>query len=374
VIPADNVFALLAVLLGVSALGVSMENTRLGKHVSGVMIVIGLSIVLANTGVIPRQAPLYDVIWVYLIPFAIALFLIKADLVSIITKGGRVLAAFVIGTVGICAGALLGSALLDLGESEASLAAVFTATYTGGSLNFAGVADMIDFRDSSLLAAAIAIDNVLGVVYFVVIGAATTLTAVRRRYPWRIESIISLSEREAGPERAPTPSGLLSALALAALACAAGIYLANALGFAGYSILFITAIMVALATVARSFLSALTGAEMFAMLFMYLFFAILGAGADIVAMFGAALPIFLFVIVLLTTHLVLVALGARLFRINYAEACIGSLACVGGPPVAVAFAVLYGWRSLALPGVLTGVLGYVAGSFIGVAVFRALSA
>lgn len=370
-IPPDNGFAILAVFFALAAIAAALEKTRFGKRISGAMIVIALSVALANLGVIPASAPAYGVIWTYLVPLAIALFLIKADLVSIVVEGGRTLIAFLFGAAGVVAGAWLGTQVLDLGPYEAEFAAVFSATYTGGSLNFAAVAEAIGFRDAANLAAGVAIDNVVGLGYFLLVGAIGTWSVFRARFPWRAEALVEGAATDA-PEaaRAPTIIDLALALGLAALACAAGLAVAAALGLDSYGILFVTVIMVAAATIGRRWLQPIAGSEVLAMLFMYLFFALLGAGANIAAMLGAAPALFAYVLIIFAVHVLFILLGARLCRLNHAEILVASTACIGGPPIAVAFAVLFGWRRLAVPAVATGVLGYVLGNFIGIGMFE----
>lgn len=369
-IAADNAFALLAVFFAVAAIGAGLERTRLGKRVSGVMLVIALAIVLAQLRVIPASAPVYGAIWTYLVPLAIALYLIRADLLGIVVEGGRTLAAFAFGAAGVVAGAWLGATWLDLGPFEAQYAAVFSATYVGGSINFAAVAEAIGFREPTALAAGVAIDNVVGLGYLLAVGASASWPWFQRRFGWRSEHLVGGGDAVEPAQRVPTVLDLALALALAALACAAGAAIAAAMGHAHYAILYTTALMVAIATFGRRWLKDIAGPELAATLLMYLFFAVLGAGADLGAMLGAAPSLFAYVLVIFAVHLVFILAGARLLRLNHAEIIVASTACIGGPPIAVAFAVLFGWRRLAVPAVATGVLGYALGNFVGIGVFR----
>ncbi|MDR7193953.1 DUF819 domain-containing protein [Luteimonas terrae] len=371
-VPADNTFALLAVFFGITAIGALLEKTRFGRRVSGVMLVIAIAIALAHFRIIPAAAPVYGAIWTYLVPLAIALFLLRADLVSIVVEGGRTLVAFLFGAVGVAAGAWLGAQLLDLGPFEAQYAAVFSATYVGGSLNFAAVAEAIGFRDPSALAAGVAIDNVVGLGYLLMVGAAASWPLFSRHFAWRAHRLTDVGDQADAVERVPTVIDLSLALGLAALACAAGTAIADALGQPAYAILYITLLMVAIATLGRRWLRSIAGPELAATLFMYLFFALLGAGADIGAMLGAAPALFAYVLIIFAVHVVFILVGARLCRLNHAEIVIASSACIGGPPIAIAFAVLFGWRRLAVPAVATGVLGYVLGNFVGIGLFEAL--
>ncbi|TQD51765.1 DUF819 family protein [Lysobacter aestuarii] len=356
-----------------AAIGAALERTPLGRRVSGVMIVIALAMLLANLGVIPRAAPVYDVIWTYLVPLAIALFLLRADLVSMLVEGGRTLLAFAAGALGVVLGAWLGARVLDLGIYEAQYAAVFSATYTGGSLNYAAVAEAIGFRDPSALAAGVAIDNVVGLGYLLVVGAVANAALFRRHFAWRSEGLGEATGASAAAPRTPSLIDLAIALGLAALACATGDALAAAIGQPSYGILFITVIMVAIATLGRRWLRGLAGEDLVATLFMYLFFAMLGAGADLGTLLDAAPALFAYVLLVFLVHVAFVLLAGRLFRLNHAELVIASTACIGGPPIAVAFAVLFGWRRLAVPAVATGILGYVVGNFVGLGLFNWLA-
>src|SRR3546814_703293 len=147
-------------------------KTTLGRRVSGVMFVIAIAIALSHFDIIPASAPVYDAIWTYLVPLAIALFLLRADLFSIVVEGGRTLVAFLFGAVGVVVGAWLGAWLLDLGPFGAEYAAVFGATYVGGSINFAAVAEAVGFRDPTALAVGVAIDNVIGLTHLARAGPA----------------------------------------------------------------------------------------------------------------------------------------------------------------------------------------------------------
>ncbi len=369
----DNIFGLLAVLLALAAFAAGVEQTSLGKRISGAGIILLSALAASHFNIIPRSAQVYGVIWTYLVPVAIALFLFRADLIKVFAEGGRVLIAFMAGMAGSVAGALLAALFFDLGANEAKIAAVFSATYTGGSLNFVAVADALRFEDASQLSAALAIDNILGVGFIIVLNLLAGWRLLQTRFHWRGESVwgeAAVAER--AEEGAPSLFQLLTALAIAVSVTAASETIAGALGIADYSLLVLTVLMTAVATVGRNFLARLRGEDVLAMIFMYLFFAIVGAGADVNGILSAAPGMFWMVLMIFAVHLVFLTAAGAFFKLNYAELIVASLACIAGPPVAAAIAILFKWRNLVLPGILTGILGYVLGNFVGIGVYSLL--
>ena len=367
----DNPFAVIAVLLAATAIAALGEQTALGKRLSGAMIAIIVSIAFANIGLLPRQSPVYTVIWSYFVPLAIALYLIKADMRRILSEGGRVLVGFLFGAAGVVVGTVVASVLLDVGELTAEYAAVFSATYIGGSMNFAAVSEAIGFKAETELAAALAIDNVLGLGYFILLGSVVAWPITKANFGWRLDQLNEKTAIGDGPKKTVLELvDVTLSLTIAAGACAVGFAIAAAAGTPTFAILFVTAIMLTVATIARSRLATLNSDEVLGTVLIYLFLATIGAGADLVSMLQAAPALFAFVLIILLMHIVFIVLAGMIFKLNYAELAIASFACIGGPPVAAAFAILFGWRQLAAPGVLTGVFGYAAGNFIGVSLFH----
>jgi uncharacterized membrane protein len=372
-IETDNIFGLLAALLGICVLAAGLERTSWGKRISGAGIILLAALAGAQFGVIPRSAPLYGAIWSYLVPLAIALFLLKADLIKVFTEGGRVLIVFLAGMAGTIAGAALAALIVDLGANEARIAGVFAATYTGGSLNFVAVAEAVGLEDSSQLSAALAIDNIFGVGFILMLNLAAGWSLFQRWYGWRADRLgdVTLSD-EGASGGGVSLFGLLTALAISAAAVAISGAISTALGIASYEMLVLTVLVTVIATLGRKVLAGLRGEDLIAMMFMYLFFAIIGAGADLGEMLQAAPGMFVMVGCIFVVHTLSVLAVGRLLKLNYAEMVTASLACIAGPPIAAAIAILFKWRNLVAPGILTGILGYVLGNFAGVGLFSLL--
>ena len=139
----DNIFAMACVLSGLAFIGFWVDGTELGRKTSGVVWVILLGILLSNTGVIPTKSQAYDFIGGVLMPMAIPLLLIKADLRRIFRESGRVMIGFGIAALSTITGALIGYLLLDLGNIGPKAAAVYSAGWIGGAVNFVAVSEAV---------------------------------------------------------------------------------------------------------------------------------------------------------------------------------------------------------------------------------------
>lgn len=363
-------FALWAVLIGIAGFGFWTDSTRIGKQLSGVGIMLVAAMVLGNFGVIPHAAPAYDVVWGFLVPAAVPLLLLKANLRRIIPETGPILGAFLLGVAGTLAGAVLGLLILPVGDTGPDLAGILSSTYIGGSMNFAAVAEALEFNEPTLLTAALAADNVVGTLHILVVVLIPSVAILRR---WIPSPIVENAEPVLHDELASTdevlPLNLVHiclVLTISLVIGAIGYGVAGFLNMPNYGILFITAITLLIANVFHKQLEKLHGGFEIGMMMMYIFFATIGAGADVAVMIDAGVMIFVYASFIVITHITVMVLGAKLFRMDLAEVVVASLACIGGPVAPAAISASRGWRTLVTPGLMVGILGYAVANFIGV--------
>ncbi|NOZ94850.1 MAG: DUF819 family protein [Acidobacteria bacterium] len=366
-IPATNTWGLLAVLLAAGAFGLWAEKTPWGARLSGAVVAIGTTFILSNLGVIPASSPVYDMVWAYLVPLAIPLLLFKADLRRILREAGPTLLAFLAGAVGTVVGTVVAYHLIPLGEEGWKVAGIFCATYVGGSMNYVAVAEALGLRSADLVAAGMAADNLVMTLYFLLLFALPGIVWLRRRYHNRVEE----AEGDAGSYwegRSVSLLDLAISLAVAAVSCALGYGLASWMGWKGGGILVLTALVVVAATLAPGRLGSLGGAEEMGTLLMQVFFAAIGASANIGVVLRVGPILVLFAATILLVHLVIILAAGRLMGLDLIEVVIASNANMGGPTTAAAMAVARRWETLVIPAILCGTLGYATATFIGVAV------
>ena len=103
-IHSDNTWALWAILVGVAALSIWLEQRfRWAAKVTGCVIALIAMMLLSNFGVIPTESAVYDTVWDYVVPLAIPLLLFQCNIKRIGRESGRLLLIFLIGSVGTTA-------------------------------------------------------------------------------------------------------------------------------------------------------------------------------------------------------------------------------------------------------------------------------
>jgi uncharacterized membrane protein len=373
-IPANQNWLILAALLTIAALGMWSEKTRWGAHLSGSVIIILGAMLLSNVSLIPSEAPVYDMVWTYFVPLAIPLLLFKADLRKIIKETGPTLLAFILGAVGTVVGTVLAFFVIPLGPEGWKLAAIFCATYIGGSMNYVAAAEAVGLKSGGLMTAGVAADMLVMAIYFLVLFALPSIAFFRKRYRARIYDNTDDADSKAAIEQSQdsgkeiTVSNMLTALAIAAILCAAGYGIADLTGLKGTGILFLTAFTLLLATLFPKQMGRISGAGQLGMLLMQIFFAVIGASANISIVIKTGPILFVFAALILLVHLLFLLIFGKLFKLDIIEIVIASNANMGGPTTAAAMAAARKWEALVIPAILVGTLGYAIATFIGAAV------
>ncbi len=371
-IQSDQHWAVWAILISVAAFGLWAEKTRWGSRLSAVVVSILAAFILSNLSIIPSQAEGYGVVWSYLVPLAIPLLLFKADLRMIIKEAGPTLLAFIFGAIGTVLGTLLSFALIPLGEEGYKLAGIFCATYIGGSMNFVAASEALQLRSGDLLTAGFAADNLIMTVYFLLLFSLPSMALMKKlfrtKYDDQAHKFADDSEVAKPASERPDLLDMARGLAIATVVCAVGFALSDLTGIRGSGILFVTAIIVGLATLFPKVMSSIHGADQIGTFLMQIFFAVIGASANVMIVIKVGPILFVFAAIILAVHLVFLLTAGKIFKLDLAEIVIASNANMGGPTTAAAMAVARKWQPLVIPAILCGTLGYAVATFIGVAI------
>ena len=405
------VFFLLAACVTVALL--LEARTRVFGALGSALLGILFGMLLSNLGVIPGESPAYDFLGGPAVSAGIVLILLTVDVRSVLKAGPRMLGAFALGAVGTATGATLAAFLVadSIGPETWKLAGQYTATYTGGGVNFAAVGAALD-TSGELFAAGIAADVTMTAIWMAACLTVPVVFAAGFRWkdgiskagastpsqdvPVYTGSVIVKGHEGVGesgsagmaPSReqidheGPTLHQMLyssvGAIELADLALMATIvfgtlWLADWLGAIAApipSVLFLTTISLLVAQIPR--VRDMHGTGVIGNYLVLLFLASNGAMSVLANIVAIGPPIVYFAAITVFTHGAIIFIVGRMVGLDLPTLAVASQANVGGPASAMALATARGYSDRLLPGVAVGLVGYAAGNYVGLAVATVL--
>lgn len=370
-IPADMPFAVMAGLVAIAAAGFLLEKTKFGALLTGTVWTILLAILASNLRIMPFDSSAYDFVFAYAVPVLIPLFLMKADLRRIFFETTRVTAAFLICSVGTVAGALLAFLLIDLGDVSAAVTGALTASYIGGSVNFAPLIEQtgLGANEPALVSAIVAADHLASAAFLGVLAVLPGFAWLARRFVQRDHTGGAVTETGEGSEGRATSLSLALTLTFALTVVAVADALTALIGIEGLRYVMITVLAVIPATLFPRQMAKLHGGFELGVVLAFLFFGAIAAGANVLDLMAQAPLVMVFIAVLISVHAVVMLVAGSLLRLSLPEMIIASNAAILGATTAPALAAAKGWTDLVTPGVLAGVLGYVIGTPIALGIY-----
>ncbi|MFI3171345.1 MAG: DUF819 family protein [Eubacteriales bacterium] len=385
-ISADNTWVLWGILVGVAAGAIWLEEKYAwaSKLTGCVLALLGMMI-LANLKIVPTESAVYDSVWSCVVPLAIPLLLFQCNIKKIGKESGRLLILFVLSSIGTIVGTVGGYALLhNLIPDLEKVAAMFSGTYVGGSVNFASMADSFG-ASAELTSTAVVADNLLMAVYFFVLIAMPTMAFFRKHFSHpiidQLEANGTAGEKTNYWEAKPIAlKNIAFAFAAATIIVAVSTMIANLFAsiFTGGGIFFIlnqtlgnkylimTTLTMVCATAFPQVFGEAPGANEIGTFLIYIFFAVIGAPASIVKIITESPLLLVYALIVVGCNMIVTIIFGKLFKFNLEEVIMASNANIGGPTTAAAMAISKGWTALVGPVMLVGTLGYVLGNYYGI--------
>ncbi|XP_074319702.1 uncharacterized protein LOC141656639 isoform X2 [Silene latifolia] len=301
----------------------------------------------------------------YLLPLTIPLLLFRANMRQLISSTGRLLLAFLIGSVATMIGTLVAFSIVpmrSLGADGWKIAAALMGSYIGGAVNYIAVSEALGVSPS-IVAAGVAADNLICAIYFMALFAlASRIPPEAAKSTTDLEECSRLKSTDKLPVL-PTATGIAVSFAI----CKLSSFFTTRFGLQGGVLPIATAVVVALATALPQVFTYLApSGDAISLILMQVFFAVIGASGSVWNVINTAPSIFLFALIQVTVHLAVILGLGKLFRIELKLLLLASNANVGGPTTACGMATAKGWDSLIVPGILAGIFGISIATFLAI--------
>jgi uncharacterized membrane protein len=386
------VMGLLAVILGAVFVTEKSEHPfwkKFYKFVPGLLLCYFLPSLLNTFGIIDASSSnLYFVASRYLLPAALVLLIISADLKKIMGLGSKAIIMFLTGTFGIMIGGPIAILIIDQinpdivsGDVWRGLTTV-AGSWIGGGANQAAMKEVFTV-DDNLFSAMITVDvitaNIWMAILLIMAGNQKRVDKWLKADTTAIDELKeTVTKYEAENARPITTTDIMSIVAVGFGLTGLAHYFSdkiapwvqiNAPELAKYSltsgffwlIVFVTTFALIASCLPMSRKLENAGASKVGSGFIYILVATIGMNMDITAIFENP-GYFLIGIIWLSIHAILMIVVAKMIRAPLFFLAVGSQANVGGaasaPVVAAAF-----HPSLAPVGILLAVLGYALGTY-----------
>ena len=374
----ESPLALATVIAASTALAFWLDYRfpALGKLGASMMAII-FGAVLSNTGLVPVDSVVYEVVLGPVTSVSIAWLLLSVDLRDLAKAGPRITGAFLVAVTGTVLGACVATVIYQshFGDDTWRIAGALTGTYSGGSVNFVSVGREVGLT-GALFAGLNAADAVvtglwLAATLILPIWLARFYAPVEAPAATDDESSTGAPANERHRNHPYFAREGLSAVGIAGL-FATGLILVFVSEWLGTvvpqipSILWLTTLALALGH--SPLYRDAPGAMQLGSVGLHFFFVLIGILSRVSEIAEVGFEVFYFTLIVVGVHAVFVLGIGRLLRLDIGSVLVASQAAVGGPTSALAVAISREWKHLVLPGVVVGLLGYAVGTYLGLGV------
>lgn len=385
----NDTLLIFAVIIGVTAFGMYAEKKwRWAGILSGMGVSIFTAVALVTCHVLPTASGAYDVVFDYIMPLAIPMVLLEANMKRIVKESGH---AFILMNVA-CAGAVIGGIAVGFifknntyfTKDIAGYVAMEVGVCTGGTVNQAAMAKTFNVSPDVVGAAAVG-SNLVAVTFLVVIGMIPNIRFFKKnfKHPYMddLEAQKADASRVVEAETVKeglgyTVLGLAKLLAFSFGVLGVSTLICSFMGSLGLPTVFdmlfsniylVTSVLtLIIVTAFPKFAETMRFGQEIGSFMLLLFMTVMGTGASIIEIIQIA-PMIVVAEIIIIFFIMSITLGiTKIFKMNLEEALISINSSYGGPATACAYVGSKGWQRLMIPAVLIGVYGYIIGNALGI--------
>jgi len=368
-------FVMFYLFFPVVAIYLARKNSLCNKLGAVVLCYIA-GIVIGNIGVLPASlATVQNPLMLIAISLALPLMFFSIDVRRWSRLAGKSLLSFGLQTVAVMIVATLGFFIFRdwVGAETWKLAGMFVGVYTGGTVNLGAIATALR-TDQTLYLAAHTSDVVVSTIYLLflmTIGQRILLKFLPAFQPAETASLEKDPDFDSytGIFERKTLVPLLGALGLSVL-----IFITGGLSFLIWKedIAFVVAIL-AISTlgIAFSFVPAIRNIRMTYQMgnyFILIFCLVVSSMADFNRLVSTAPIMLVYVTFTIFACLLLHVALAKIFKIDTDTVIITSVAGICSPPLVPMVASALKNKEVIVSGVITGIIGWVVGTYLGITV------
>ncbi len=355
--------ALLAALLGTLE---KITKHKIFTFLPAVVLIYAAAMLLAQLGLWQESTAVHDSyksVKTVLLPAMLFVMLLQIDLKAFMGLGRSLIIAYVTSVLSLSFAFITLFWLFSLNQDAAGVFATLAGSWTGGTATMLAVAGALDVREE-LMGYALIVDSIDYTLWVMTLLFLVAFAPAFNRWtkaPLRFKTV---DEEEEKQKIQPLPLILLFIFSLAIA------YISNTLAslLSGlsqttWSVLFATLFGL---IGSRTPLKSIIGSPALSSAMLMFLIALIGSQAHLRG-FGEV-PLYLGVgLLILVLHALIMVLVAKLFRLDLFSIGVASLANIGGVASAPILAAAY-HRSLIGIAVLMAIMGYMIGTFAGLAI------
>lgn len=336
---------------------------KIFTYLPSVVMIYAFSMFLASIGVFDRNDAIHDIYKLAktnLLPAMLFLILLQVDLRDFIKLGRKLLLAYVLAVLSIAVGFMIVVYLFGFDKMTASAFGALAGSWMGGTANMVAVGSALGVNEDAF-AYALVVDSVNYTVWVAFLLFLTPFASYFNKWSKADDSVVSINGIGCSCTVGAKRYWFLVVLALF-------VSFFTQILATHFTLLNGTTTIVVLATLFGIFgsftkLRDVGGSNEIATTMLYILVALIGSQAVIESFWSVGLYVLAGFLILLI-HFVLMALGAKLFKLDLFSIAVASLSNIGGVASAPILAATYD-KKLVGVGVLMAIMGYIIGTFGG---------